>query len=60
MKAIFIVCVAVISGLFLYQPQIRSDFENKTAENNTLAPELLECKYYQQEIEKNLRNSKHK
>lgn len=60
MKSIFLVCVAVIGGLFLYSPKVTNDFDRRVQVNKSIAPELLECKYYQKEIENNLRQSKEK
>lgn len=60
MKSIFLVCVAVIGGLFLYRPKESIDSNKGLNINNRIAPELLECKYYQKEIENNLKQSKEK
>lgn len=60
MKGIFIVCIAVIGGLFLYQPQMTDETEKVYSEKNNIAPELLECQYYKVQIEKNIKEAKKK
>lgn len=57
MKALFVFCVVVISGLFLYEPakDIRT---TQHKEVNLISPELQECEMYKSKIEANLKQAK--
>lgn len=58
MKGIICVCIVVLSGLFLYKPSSVDYPEQNSFSQKEIAPELKECKYYQQKIEENLKEAR--